>query len=324
MRACIGLSLICAAAGLGGCGSTENGDGGGAILLQNENNYSSESSLSIPTVETAAATDLDICWSDVTEDIQCHAVDPQAHLDNVALLRILNLSKEQVEEKLAGVGLAGPDVAGYVDYQTDHEATCARLSDMSFVGTEIDIEEEYVESDDFTYMLLFTEGTNPGIGARTMAFLEPTSSSTNTSVEAPAGCGLLEFSADISSAEPVSIPVDGPWMLDWRNVTADSLGNEIVYESIDSALVGFFEGMTLTEIEEDMFDLEENATSLWELELTGGRTADLAGAQNRAGGERFDGFTTDADGIWLLALLCGTCPNPSPVVLAVLEPSEDG
>lgn len=326
----MGLSLICALGALGGCGSSQNGDGDGssgggdAILLHDENNYTSESSLSIPTVETSPATDLDICWSDVSEDIQCHGLDAQQDLDNVSLLRILNLSKQEVEDKLAGPGLAGPDVAGYVDYHTDHDSTCAKLSDLSFVGTEINLEEQYVESEDYTYMLLFTEGTNPGIGARTMLFLDPTSSSSNTQVDAQAGCGFLDFSAHLASVEPLAMPMAGPWMLDWRNVTADGLGNDIVYESIDSALVGFFEGMSLSEIEADIFNLEDNATTLWELELTGGRTADLAGAKNRESGEAFDGFATDTEGVWLLALLCSTCPNPAPVVLTVLEPSEDG
>jgi hypothetical protein len=109
-------------------------------------------------------------------------------------------------------------------------------------------------------------------------------------------------------------------VVDWRDVTRDSLGNDIVFESIDSVIVGFFADMTLDEIEAQILDLELIATSLWEVELEGGRTADLADARGRSGGGAFPGFARDEEGIWMLALMCSTCQNPSPIMLAVLEP----
>jgi hypothetical protein len=317
-------SLACVAALLGACESTSGGgadDGArGNVLLRDEHNYRSTSSLSIPTVETASASDLDICWNDVVSDIQCHDLAPQSDLDTVALLRFLHLSEEEVEVELTSGQLAQSDLDGYAEYLTDHESTCAQLSAMTFFGTPIDLEEEYVESDDHVYLLLFTEGTNPGIGARSMIFVRPTASSTNTTVAAQSGCGFLEFSADMSSAEAVSIPAEGPWVIDWRDVTSDSQGNAIAFQGIDSVLLGFFEGMTVPELEAQILDLELIATSLWEVELTGGRTADLQRARGRDGSGLFPGFQRERDGVWLLALMCSACQNPSPMMLAVLEP----
>jgi hypothetical protein len=192
---------------------------------------------------------------------------------------------------------------------------------MSLFGTEIDITEEYVVSADNTYMLVFAHGTTPGVGARTMMFIQPTTSSTNTTVNAQAGCGFLEFAADLTTPTRLPIPSAGPWRLDWRELTRDGGGNAIPFEAIDGLLLGFYENMTVADLEADIFDIELIATTLWEIQLTGGRTADLANAQQRGGsGELFTGFDRGS-GVWMLALMCSTCQNPSPILLTVLEPT---
>ena len=304
-----------------GCESTSKGPpANGNVLLQDENNYHSTSSLSIPTVETAPSTDLDICWTNVVSDLQCHGLAPQVDLDNLAVLRFLHLSQDQVETKLTSGELIMSQVDGYLEHHLDHSATCAKLSQLSFFGTPINVQQEFVESPDQLYMLVVTEGTNPGVGARTMAFLKPTASSINTRVDVAPGCGLLEFSADLASATPVRVPTARPWVIDWRNVTRNGQGNGIVFESIDGVLLGFYEGKTVADLQAHIFDIELLATSLWELPLTGGRTADLSKAVERGTGAAFPGFARATAGVWMLALRCSTCQNPAPVVLTVLEP----
>jgi hypothetical protein len=309
-------SLAC-----GGSSETEGGPSPTSIVLSDTNNYSLQSSLAIPTVETASGTDLDICWTNVVSDLQCHALAPQADLDTVGLLRFLGLGEDEVEAKLTSGQLSMSEVAGYLAYETDHTSTCAKLSSLSFFGTPIQILEQYRESPDYTYMLLFAEGTTPGVGARAMTFVKPTAGSTNTRVDAPSGCGLLDVTADLSSAERVSLPAEGPWVVDWRNVTRDGQGNEIVFESIDGVLLGFYAGMTVPDLEAGILDLELMATSLWEVRLTGGRTADLASARARGENIPFPGFARDEAGVWAMGLMCSTCQNPAPVVLSILEPS---
>src|SRR6185369_6398014 len=145
-------------------------------------------SLSVPIVETSSAVDLDICWSDIATDLQCHPVSATADLDNVALLRISHLTKEQVQIRLAAGTLSQADVAGYLEFPTDHTNTCTKLSQFTLFGTKVDGPSMYVESTDYTYLLLFTKGTTPGQGARTMVFLDPKASSTNTKVDGQVGC----------------------------------------------------------------------------------------------------------------------------------------
>ena len=311
-----------------GCGG---GDGGNVdngpeanIVLRDENNYSSDAALSLPNVDTASGSDIEICFGAVTTDFQCHDVMPQEELDTIGMLR-LRLSKEDAAERLATSELEQRELDGYLDFETDHASSCIRLSDMTFFGTPIDVEEEYVESDDHTYVLLFSEGTTPGVGAQTMMFITPRESSDNTSVEAEAGCGLLDFSADIARAEPVEVPIDGPWVVGWRDITRNSQGFDIAFGNIDSLVLGFFEGVTVAELEDQVFDLELLATSLWEIELeSSGRTADLAEAEERESGRRFSGFERDEEGLWLLGLMCSTCQHPTPLVLSVLEPVAGG
>ena len=326
----IGCALLGLAAALclAGCESTEASNKEdtttrGNIRLADEHNYRSDSTLSIPTVETASGTDLDICWSEVTKDLQCHDVAPIEDLDTVALLRFRRLTEEQVERRLTGGQLAMSEVDGYLDYKTDHRQSCAKLSAMTLFGTKIDIEEEYTESDDHTYLLLFAVGTTPGVGARAMMFIKPSSSSTNTKIDAESSCGYLEFTADLEGAEPLPIPAEGPWVVDWRDVEKDSQGLDLAYEAIDGVLIGFYEGKTAADLQADIFDLELEATALWEMELEGGRTADLAKAKLRGGDARFSGFERDAEGTWLLGLTCSTCQNPAPLVLTILEPTDE-
>src|SRR5690242_6459643 len=87
-------------AGCGGSGATP-GDARGNLLLHDQNNYTTKASLSIPVRDTVSAMDLDICWSDIVDDLQCHPLSAAADIDNVALLRISHLSQEQVQIRVA-------------------------------------------------------------------------------------------------------------------------------------------------------------------------------------------------------------------------------
>ena len=125
---------------LAGCGRSSNPDGArGNLLLHDENNYTTTASLAIPTVETTAATDLDICWTDVINDLQCHTVSATADLDDVALLRFAHLSQEEVAAELASGSWRSPRSPD-TPTTTPTTATPARSCQLSFFGTVIDLE----------------------------------------------------------------------------------------------------------------------------------------------------------------------------------------
>jgi hypothetical protein len=311
------LVLACSAADSGAAPDA------GPIALTSENNYRTTASLSLPTVVTGSGVDLDICWPNLTTDMQCHAVAPQADIDNVAFLRLLHVTAEQAQLKLVSGDISQSEIDGYVEFHTENQGTCAKLSQFSFMGTKVDVLAEYQESADETYLLLFSHGLQRGIGARGMMFLKPTAASTNTKVDAVPACGALTFAADLSSVVKVPVKPTGPWIVDWRGVKKDGQGGEVIYSTLDKLLIGYYQGKTVKDIEAKFFDLELMATSLWDLALTGGYTADLSQAVKRNTQEPFTGFTAP-DGLWLLGLTCSTCQNPAPVILTVLDPSGGG
>lgn len=243
--------------------------------------------------------------------------DPLLDIDNVGVARFPTKTEPEIEAALSANTLQMADVTGYIEYRTENATTCANLADFSFFGTPIDVATEYTEAGG-TYMLLLTEGTTPGVGARMLTFLDPTGSSSTTRVDVQDGCGLLDLDADLTSLAPTPIKADGPWDIDWSGLTVDGQGGEIPLTDVDGVLLGFYEGMTAADLEAQLLDLEYIATRLYTAPVESGTTADLALASGDAG--TFAGF--EGDGTWLLALTCSRCYNPAPLFLTVLDPVE--
>jgi hypothetical protein len=281
------------------------------VALTDAHNFSYTGSIDVPAVVTASGQDVEVCWDQVSTDLQCHDLDPLADIENVGLVRFPNLSQADVEDGLAHNSLLQADISGYVEYQPDGARACANLADFSFFGTAIDIAAEYQEGGG-TYMLLLTEGTLPGVGARMLSFLEPTAASSATSVALEPGCGMLDFQADLQSKPAAPVLADGPWNVDWSALSVDGQGAEVAIESVDSLMLAFYEGMEPADLEGRFLDLELIATTLFTAELEGPTHFDLAEL------EGFTGFS--GDGTWLFALRCSRCYNPAPIFLGALDP----
>ena len=73
-----------------------------------------------------------------------------------------------------------------------------------------------------------------------------------------------------------------------------------MFAAIDGVMLGFYQGMTVAELQAKVLDLELLATSIYDLALTGGKTADLSQARDRRTGAPFAGFQTQptASGSW--------------------------
>ena len=312
MVAATGLLLAAACGGKG-----ENPDVSGQISFKDANNYSFTGAIDIPSVETASATDLTMCFDNLVSDIQCHDVDPVADIDTVGLVRFRHLSQAEVEEKMAADDLQQADQDGYVEVSTGTD-TCVDLSAMSFFGSEFDLETEYVEGGG-TYLVLVTTGATPGVGSRLLSFIEPKAASTTTDIDLGDGCGALDFTVDLRSLETVPMLVDGPWEVDWEKLDVDGQGNALSPSDVDGLMVAWYETATLDDLQQQFLDLELIADELWTIDLSAGRSADLADAKNAAG-DAFTGF--DRDGVWLVALRCSLCYNPAPLFLTVVEPVE--
>jgi hypothetical protein len=311
-----------AAALLTACGSCGGATSGpvGNVVIEDANNYSSTSSLAVPVVETMAATDLTITWDGITKDLLCHTAQS---IDNVAFLRIGNMSQGQVEDKLAKGTLTSTEVTTYREFRTAG-ATSTTLSALSFgsAATELLVPStDYVVAQGTQYLMLFTHGTLVGAGAQSMVFLSPSATSTNTAVSAPDACSthILTFVATLGNMA-VSIPTAGPWKVDWSQVTKDNFGQKLDFSltSLDKVEVGFFQGKQPSDIQADFLNIEQDATSLYTYAVPSGQKyVDLMSTPTTGG--TFPGFT-GTDGTYAVAVLCSTCSVPAPVVFSILQP----
>jgi len=286
------------------------------VFLQDANNFSYSGDVSVPSIVTASGQDMTICWDQVSSDIQCHDIDPVLDVDNLGLARFPNKTQAEVEQGLSQNSLLQADIDGYVEWNTDHSSTCVQLADFSFFGTPINVPKEYT-ADGGTYMLMLTQGLEPGVGARVITFLAPSTDSDVTNVDVPDSCGLLDFTASLESLTPLDIPAAGPFVIDWSALTKDGIGADLLLPNIDRLMVAFYEGQTPVDLQSQFLDLEIIPDASYLLDLPGGTTADLAQASGDSG--NFTGFS--GDGTWLLALFCSRCYNPAPVFLTVVSPS---
>ena len=317
--------------GTGGTGGTGGGTSGAGVQMKDVNNFTTlNSKLNIQTIETAPAASLDISWAGITNDILCHPVNPAEDIDDVVFLRLNDPSQENIAKKLDGDGIASADLKspGAFEFQPKG-MTASKLKDFSFQGTSVDVNQNYAEDATSTYMLIFQKGIALGHGAISMVFLKPTATSQNTTVTAPSNtpdaagkCPLLDFSADLTtSLVPVKVSKTGPWILNWSGVKTDSRMQPLQKTGIDRMLIGFYANKTPANLQTDFLNLEINDTASWELPFTGAVTsASLGAAKNRKDGTPFPGFDQPTPGTWILGLFCGSCQNPAPLFVTILEP----
>jgi hypothetical protein len=316
-----GVSCLLAGAVSGGCGSSASPEWPkGNVVLMDANNYTADAKLTIPTVETMPGADLMICWDKIMKDLLCHPVVPSTDIDDVGFAKI-PLQPAQIEDQLAVGKFDTNIVMPYMEHRVTSNETCTMLSTFVFGGPNLNPANDYKEDSTKTYMLLFQTGTDPAVNVKSMTFIKPTSTSTNTKVDAPDTCSgkVLDFSAMLGQA--INIPKAGPWLVDWSQVTTDSFGNPINFKHLDKVEVGFYQNKTAADIQTDFVNIEVNATSLYSVAVPqGSRDVDLKGATDVSNpATAFPGFDR-TDGVYLVAVLSSTSQTPAPVVLSILSP----
>jgi hypothetical protein len=288
---------------------------GDELSFSNGDNYSYGGTVDIPVFETAAGVNIEICFDGLTNDIQCHETNPTEDVVNVGLTRV-DLTPAEINEKIANDTLLAADTTGYVDVRSDGK-TCVNTEDMSFLGTPLNVPQNYFEGP--TYLVFLSETTQPGVGNRMVVMLTPKDASGVTEVDVPNGCGVLDFSADLTSADSKEVCPKSKTKVDWSEVDTNGLGSPFTPSAVDELMLAHYADMTAADLEADFFDLELLADEIWTLQLVGDDNANLKDATNEDG-ENFDAF--ESSGLYLLALNLTTSPNPAPKFLTVLTPVE--
>ncbi len=296
-----------------GCSST--------VVLEDANNYGYTGDIDAPSHEIANLEDIEVCWDQVTDDIQCHEVDPSTDLGLVTLARFSDLDEQEIEGQLSTDTLDQNALGGFLLYEIEAGESCSMLSEFTMDGTVVPLFDHVYEGGG-TYLLLTSRGTTPGQNIVSMDFIVPTTGSDVTSLSLGPACETLDFQAELVSAEPVEMKAGGSsWVVDYGGLTTNGLGNAIVLANIDRLLLGYYAGMSVADVEADFLDLELVADRLYQMDssmLFNTIEADLAQASGPDGD--FTGFD-ETDGTWILALMCTTCSNPAPLFATVIVPN---
>lgn len=287
--------------------------GDGSVPLTDANNYAYEGVLDAPSFTLAELSNATLDWSALRTDLRCNALDPVADIDNTSLLVFPYLTELEVEAGLSDDNLDQADLAVYLSHEPG-DATRVGLEDMTFFGTDAEIEGRFVEGSG-TWMVLLTTGTEIAVGARMMAFLAPTAGETATEAAVTDGCPVLDFTADLASLTHAAVLKDGPWLLDWSALTRDGHGGTFEPTRVDGLMVARFD-LTIAELQDSFLDLEALASDTWRYTLVSGTSIDLGALSGPS--EPFPGFS--GEGVWAIGLLCGTCPNPAPLFLTIVDP----
>jgi hypothetical protein len=287
----------------------------GSIAFGDASNYSFAGALDAPGFDLQQAADVGLDWSELEGDLQCHDVDPVADIDNVALLWFKDLEESQVEEGLSNNDLQQVNLTLYLSYEPA-DATQFTLSQLlAFGATDPEIEPFFVENSG-AWLILLTTGTTIGQGARTLAFLHPVDNGDSMGA-ITGGCDILDWSVDLRSLNPLGVLANGPWNLDFGDISTTGQGNEFDPVDVTEVMLARYDTLDLSALEERFLDIETLADESWSIPVESGTTLDLATLVN-AEGNAFSGF--DGGETWLLALRCGRCPSPAPLALTVLVP----
>ena len=182
----------------------------GNVLLRDENNYTTTASLSIPTVETAAGDRprhlLDRTSSTICSATRCRRT---ADLDNVVaapdLAPVAGAGRGQARRRAR---CRSPQVAGYLDFHTDHSAHLHEAV-AALVLRDGDRRPVRVHRERRLHVpAAVLEGDDARAWARARMIVPQADARRRRTrtVDAPTGCGLLDFSADLTSLTQAAGP----------------------------------------------------------------------------------------------------------------------
>lgn len=305
-----------------------------SIALTDANNYVFDSSLHVTPVEVKGAAtlvDLNFEWSALTHSFLDEEVSATTDIDMV-VVSLWELSQAELEEKINNDTLMSSDRMGAICAETGGTMTEENLLDFNIcfgepvadniadVTNYFNGEAERYDPNLFTHMLMVKSGTNldGNLNVHMLKFFTLNPAIENTTVSIDNSSATLDFTADLRGQSRIPVAAGNPSInLDWSNVVTNSLGNPFVPTQITRVVVAHYP-MDVCQLENQFLHLETIHDAWYEkqlLEVT--QTFDLSQLTD-AGGNSFPGIT--ADGTWIVGLFCGSCGNPAPWFMTILQP----
>jgi hypothetical protein len=300
---------------LAACSSSPGTSSG--TKMTDPNNYMAMSTMNIPVVTAQAGADLTISWDGIMKDLLCH---PSQGIKALTFAIFPNKTVAQLNAELS-IGNFNPnEVSNY--FVLDNPSSKTTMLSAIGASTKVNPATDFVESSSKVYLLIFSNTVSLGVGAESMVILQPSSSSTNTTIAAPDACSstppILTFTATLGQA--LNVPKAGPYVIDWSELTKNGFEQSpFAFATIDKIEIGYYMGMQASDLQAHFTDVEINATTLYASKAVGGaKSFDLTGTK-AADGTAFTGFTP-TDGAWAMALLCSSCSVPAPLAFTILQP----
>jgi len=313
-------------------GSCENPitdeDGNRLITARDDLNYSFQSSLDIQTVRVQSMSDLSFDWSEITQDMLGHPFDPLAGVDMLEVM-IWRYSSEDLMQDIASDSLDTTNLVALGQLPTHNDLDSANLLEVRSPSGGVVDEDEMLgfldttvyAPDEHTYLVMVAEGTTFGQGTRMISFFEPAPDETNAEVLLTNESTTLHYTADLSSLTRVAVPAgSADIVFDWADdemLGHNAMGQPWLPTRISDVQVAHYATQTPADLENEFLDLELLADETFAIHLTAGQSVNLSRLTDENGGA-FAGI--DDTGTWLIALKCGSCANPAPLFLTILEP----
>jgi hypothetical protein len=308
--------------------ATTDEDGELVVVLEDRHDYSFTSSLEIETVPVRAASDLTFDWSGVTRDMLDHPFDPLASVDMIELM-VWRYAADDLIRDIGSDSLDTSNLVALGQLPTQNARDAASLLEIRSPsgGTlEPEVLLEYVDPnvyppEDHTYLVMVAEGTAFGHGTKMIALFDPDPEEENTEIHLDDDSTILHYTADLTSLDRVILPAGTTdVVLDWNDdevLTTTAMGQPWFPTRITDVQIAHFQTWTPDDLQGKFLDLETVADELYTIHLSAGQSVNLSRLSD-ADGAPFAGI--DAEGTWIAALKCGSCTNPAPLFLTILEP----
>jgi hypothetical protein len=344
--------------GSGGTTSGTGGSSGGGqcasgnIQMQAANNYTFTSDIKLTAMKVKAnEPNLTFDWSGLTTDFLGRPTNPKTDIDSVLLVE-LNATLEQFEKHLNDDDNMLTSIAqGPLQLLTMKMLTSSSLEDFGVVSqpqntykTSMDVKiavDQYLDpaqTDQATHIfaLMPSQGTKAGSGTKMIQLFTVDTNSTTTTVNVAANMRLapgmgghtggttgpsmsVTYDTSIHGLTPIKVAAgDTTFIVDWSKLTKNGLGRDWVERSLSRMTIGHYT-QSLTELENDFFDLDTLATASYTQYLEFDQPTPVSGLKEKTTQAPFPGI--DNTGTWILALFCdpGLCGNPAPWFLTVLQ-----
>ena len=240
----------------------------GTYTIQLEDGWNFRFTTSIESETTAIADcpdDVLFDWSDLTEDLLEHEMDPTTDIDLMRVVRFDDKTKEDVLVDISTNALTQQDISGNVDYEPTGGETSAYMSQFEFNGTTIDPSTEVCSSLGSTFMLTALTGLYE---YRMLGFFAPTPEEANTTMYLDSTSSILTFDPDLSRGGTIEVPAGRDYLVNWMDLTLDGQDLEFSISNIDFLMLARYE-LTVEEMEQQFFDLQVIPDEMYTADIGG-------------------------------------------------------